>query len=167
MIMRYTAQRIDAGNAPWRGAIAIEFALVLLFLVPMVLGAVEFGRAMFAYDTLAKSARSAARYLSVGRPEDATRQLEAKCIAVTGSPVTSGGGCSGTPLLTGLTTTMVTIMEPVGTPGVRQIATGATSGTMDVVTVSISGYPLTTLGTSIFPNITFGPISVTVPFVFF
>ena len=70
---------------PWpaRGAIAVEFGLVAIILIPLVLGIVEFGRALYAYDTLVKSVRSAARYLSVGTPSDAARQLEAKCIVIT------------------------------------------------------------------------------------
>ena len=47
-----------------RGAIAVEFGLVTLIIVPLALGVVEFGRALYAYDTLTKSVRSAARYLA-------------------------------------------------------------------------------------------------------
>ena len=148
-----------------RGAVAVELALVLLFLVPLVVGIVETGRALYAYDILVKSTRSAARYLAVGRPAEATRQLEARCIVVTGSPANSGAACSGAPLLPGLNTGMVTILEPSTSNEVRAIATGA--GTLDVITVSVSGYPLSTLGTAIFPSLTFGPIGVTVPNVFF
>jgi Flp pilus assembly protein TadG len=148
-----------------RGAIAIEFGLVLLLLVPLVVGTVEVGRALYAYDTLVKTVRSAARHLAVGKPEESARQMEARCIVVTGSPANSGSSCTETALLTGLTTGMVTILERTTSDAVKGIATG--SGVLDVVTVSVSGYPLSTLGTTIFPDLTFGAISVTVPHVFF
>jgi Flp pilus assembly protein TadG len=162
--MRRASAR-PALRARTRGVIALELALVALILVPLIIGVVEFGRAVYAHDVMVKSVRSAARYLVVGAPEDATRQLEAKCIAVTGSPAASAGACSGTPLLVGLTIGMVTILEPTTSNGVKLIATG--SGTMDVVTVYISGYPLSTLGSAIFPDLTFGAIGATLPYVFF
>jgi Flp pilus assembly protein TadG len=148
-----------------RGAAAVEFALMLLFLVPLTIGVVETGRALYAYDTLAKSVRSAARYLATVRPNDAADRQRATCLAVTGSIANTGGSCNGTPLLNGLTTGMVTILEPSSSNEVRLIATG--SGTIDMVTVAISGYPLSTLGSAIFPNLTLGTISMTVPYVFF
>ena len=152
-------------RAAHRGVAAVEFALVLLFLIPLTVGVVEVGRALYAYDTLAKSVRSAARYLATVRPNDAADRQRATCLAVTGSIANSGGTCSGTPLLPGLTSGMVTILEPSTSNEVRLVATG--SGTLDMVTVAISGYPLATLGSAIFPNLTLGTISVTVPYVFF
>jgi Flp pilus assembly protein TadG len=148
-----------------RGSIAVEFGLVTMFLVPMVIGVVEVGRALYAYDTLAKSVRSAARYLSVGTPSSAARQLEAICIVVTGTPGTSGGACSGNAQLPGLTTGMVTILEPSTSNAVRSIATGA--GLVDAVTVSVSGYPLSQIASVLYGGLTLGDISVTVPYVFF
>lgn len=157
--------RHAAGPARVRGAVAVEFGLAALILVPTVLGTVEFGRALYAYDTLAKSVRSAARYLAVGRPEQAQRQLEARCIVVTGRPVTAGAGCSGTPQLPGLTTAMVTILEPSTNAGVNQVVTGA--GQIALVTVSVSGYPLSSFAAVLYSSITLGPISATMPFIFF
>lgn len=47
-----------------RGAAAIEFAFILPLLLVIFTGTIEFGRAMWHYDALAKAARDAARYLS-------------------------------------------------------------------------------------------------------
>lgn len=47
-----------------RGAAAIEFAFILPLLLLIFTGTIEFGRAMWHYDALAKAARDAARYLS-------------------------------------------------------------------------------------------------------
>ena len=91
--------------------------------------------------------------------------LNAVIRAVVRKIANSGGTCSGTPLLSGLTPGMVTILEPSTSNEVRLVATGA--GTIDMVTVAINGYPLSTLGSAIFPNLTLGTISVTVPYVFF
>lgn len=148
-----------------RGAAAVEFALVMLVLVPLLLGTVEVGRALIAWDTLARSARAAARHLAVGTPSDATRQLEARCLAITGSAAAGASSCSQPVLLPGLTPQMVAILEPASSPGVRAVATGA--GTLDLVTVSVAGYAPPLLGWSVLPALTFGPISVTVPYVFF
>lgn len=152
-------------RANMQGAAAVELALVLLVLVPLVLGAVEFGRALTAWDTLARTTRAAARHLAVGTPSDPARQLEARCIVVTGTPVTAGAGCAAGPLLPGLTIGQVTILEPDASPAVRAVATGA--GTLDLVTVSVQGWRFNALGWAAVPAFSFGPISVTVPYVFF
>jgi Flp pilus assembly protein TadG len=152
-------------RAALQGAAAVELALVLLVLVPLVLGAVEFGRALTAWDTLARTTRAAARHLAVGTPSDPARQLEARCIVVTGTPVTAGAGCAAGPLLPGLTIGQVAILEPDASPAVRAVATGA--GTLDLVTVSVQGWRFNALGWAAVPAFSFGPISVTVPYVFF
>lgn len=47
-----------------RGAAAVEFALVIIPLLMIVAGIIEFGRTFWYYDALAKSTRDAARYVS-------------------------------------------------------------------------------------------------------
>jgi len=46
------------------GVAAIEFALVLPFLLLLVLGTAELGRAFYQYNTLTKAVRDGARHLS-------------------------------------------------------------------------------------------------------
>jgi Flp pilus assembly protein TadG len=48
-----------------RGAAAAEFALILPLFLLMVVGAIDFGRAFWAKNTLANVAREATRYASV------------------------------------------------------------------------------------------------------
>lgn len=48
-----------------RGVAAVEFAFLVLILLLIAAGLVEFGRALWYYDALAKGTRDAARYLSV------------------------------------------------------------------------------------------------------
>jgi len=148
-----------------RGVASVEFALVMTVLVPLVLGAVEFGRAVAAWDTLARSTRAAARHLAVGTPADAARQLEARCLVVTGSPSTSANACAQPAQLAGLTLQHVRVLEPSRDAAVRAVATGA--GALDLVTVSVSGWRFPALGWSVLPAFNFGPISVTVAHGFF
>ena len=46
------------------GSIVVEFALVLILLLIIVAGIIEFGRAFWYYDALAKATRDGARFLS-------------------------------------------------------------------------------------------------------
>ena len=52
-----------------RGVAAVEFALVIVFLLILVAGIVEFGRAFWYYDALTKATRDGARMLSVADRE--------------------------------------------------------------------------------------------------
>ncbi len=154
-----------------RGAVVIEFALVTLILIPLLVGLVDFGRAFYAYNVLAKSVRSASRYLSVGNTTDANRIAAARCIVLTGSPaLTGGGGCGMAQLqLHDLDApgVIITILTPSNTPAVNDISTGAGTGSIDLVTVSISGYPMSKITALLFPGLVLGPISSTVPHVNF
>ena len=49
------------------GVAAVEFALLLFLLLILVAGIVEFGRAFWYYDALAKATRDGARFLSMSR----------------------------------------------------------------------------------------------------
>ncbi|HEY9277246.1 MAG TPA: TadE family protein [Methylotenera sp.] len=64
---------IKANSIPQRqrGAAAVEFALVIIPLLMIVAGIIEFGRTFWYYDALAKSTRDAARYVSNSRANPA------------------------------------------------------------------------------------------------
>jgi len=47
-----------------RGVELLEFALVLPFLLLLVGGTIEFGRAFYTYHILSKAVRDGARYLA-------------------------------------------------------------------------------------------------------
>jgi TadE-like protein len=150
-----------------RGGIAIEFALVAVFLVPLILGIVDVARAFYGYDVLVKSVRAAARYVAT-EPAGAGA-AGARCIILTGSPVVAGGRCSvGQTQLPGLDDAgvQITILLPsdLNSP-LNDVVTG--SGTVDLVTVSVSGYPMGRLTPLLFPDLVLGPISATVPYVSF
>lgn len=138
-----------------KGVALVEFALVLLPLVLMVFGITELGRAFYQYNTLAKSTRNAARYLTTQAP--GSGYGEATCLTVTGQQTCT---LSDTPLAPGLTAVMVTICDATSCPATHSgIDTG--SGSINLVTVSITGFQFTSLVPFVVPTMTFGPIGTT------
>lgn len=140
-----------------RGAVAVEFALLLIPMLMLALGAAEFGRALYQYNTLVKAARDSVRHLSHLNPAGSgysEAQTEAKCLAVHGNT-----DCTGQPLAPGLTTSMINI---------NPINTTTSAGTpITLVEVSITGYtfnfildPRALLGGGV-GSITFGDIRAT------
>jgi Flp pilus assembly protein TadG len=53
-----------------RGSAAVEFALLIVLLLMIVAGVVEFGRSIWYYDALSKATRDSARYLSNIREDE-------------------------------------------------------------------------------------------------
>lgn len=150
-------------RASMRGAVAVEFALLLIPLLTLAFGVTEFGRALFQYNILAKTVRDSARFLSVENPSDASYPLaEAKCLTVYGNT-----GCTGAPLVSGLTTAMVKVCNPVNAsdcPGENFSAVATGFGSINLVEVKIVGYPFTSLSLPFVPgldSIVFGPIHTT------
>jgi hypothetical protein len=132
-----------------RGVALTEFALVLPMLLIIMLVTMEFGRAYYQFNTLTKSVRQAARYLSVRTP--GVDMDKAKNIIVYGNP-----GGTGSPLIPGLS--LSNVPDPTwGTAG--------TYPTLNTVTVTVSGYTYKPLvkGVSwiLFDNITFGTVRAT------
>ncbi len=119
-----------------RGAIAVEFAFLLIPLLVMLTGITEFGRAMYYYNSLAKAARDAARLMSTQTPSDpdyAALRETARCTLVYGN-----SSCTGESLVPGLTPGMVSFCDPVACPGTHlSVPTG--TGAANLVTVTIGG----------------------------
>lgn len=143
-----------------RGAAAVEFAIVLIPLVTLVTGVAEFGNAICQYEALTKATRDAARYLSTYLPTDSAYPLaQAQCLVVYGSTTCPSG--KATPLVTGLTTSMVVVCDAVNTTNCTDatdpaqfsnVATydtnngtsgGSQSGSINLVEVKIKGFPYT------------------------
>lgn len=139
-----------------RGVASVELAFLIIPLLLLTFGTTEFGRAIYEYNALAKASRDATRFLSGQGPGDPTDLASAKCLAVYGSTDCN----AGPPLLPGLTTAMVSICDSTSCPSTHQNqATG--SGVINLVTVTISGYPFTSLVPFIAPDLTFNNISTT------
>lgn len=122
-----------------KGAAMIELALILPLLLLLTFITTEFGRAVFQYNSIAKSVRDAVRYLSMQTP--GTHMTEARNLIVYGN--TAG---AGTPLAPGLALSHV------------QLPTWQAAGTnpvINTVTVTVSGYTFQSLFVSVF-GIPFG-----------
>ncbi len=150
-----------------RGVAAVEFALVLLPMLLIAFGAAEYGRAIYQYNTLVKSVRTAVRVLSMASPDDSsyrsTTVVKAKCLAVYGNDT-----CDGTPLAPSLATSHVKVCdrnswsECTGTAqtNFKDVASG--QGPIQLVMVRIEGYQYPFIGlplvtgspTTTFSNIT-------------
>jgi len=140
-----------------RGAAMVEFAIVLIPLIVLVMGVAEFGHAIWQYEALTKGTRDAARYLSTFLPSDpAYPTAAAQCLVVYGSTTCP---TNGTPLVSGLTTSMVIICDAGSSAGCTDstdpaafanvptfdtnngAAGGTQSGSMNIVEVKIKGFP--------------------------
>lgn len=157
--------RKPAHPSTQRGAAAIELGLLFLPLAVIAFGSAEMGRAMHEYNTVGKTVRDAARYLSTA---SAGSILAARCLALTGSAAVTGAACSvSTPVLPGLTLAQVSACDPTtcadhslqayGTPGT------ANAGVMNLVSVTITGYAFTSMVPFATPSFAFGPVRATMP----
>lgn len=75
-------------NKPHRGVALVEFVLMLPMLLLLTVITTEFGRAMYQYNTLAKSVRDASRYLSMQLP--GTQITQARNLVVHGNLAGTG-----------------------------------------------------------------------------
>ncbi|WP_153108956.1 TadE/TadG family type IV pilus assembly protein [Propionivibrio limicola] len=137
-----------------KGVAAVEFGILLIPLVILVFGITEYGRAIYTYNTLTKSVRDAARYLTSQTPGDTNEHATAKCMAAFGNP-----DCSGSPLAPGLTTGMVQTCDRILTCGGVTTSLSTGSGTINLVVVRIQGYPYDSFVEFVMPDITFEAIS--------
>ena len=134
-----------------QGAALIELALSIPFMIMLSMIVIEFGRALYEYNTVTKSVRDAVRYLSVQMPN--TLCANAQNLVVYGTTTT------GTqPLAPGLKTSAVSCSWQT---------TGALP-LINTVTVTVTGYHFTSpissvFGLQLFTNggINFGSITAT------
>jgi Flp pilus assembly protein TadG len=147
-----------------KGVAAIEFAILLPVLLFIVFGITEFGRALYAYNTIVKGTRDAARYAMTQQPGGGADPVT-KCLAVYGTT-----DCSGTPLTPGLTVNAVSVCDWQRCPATHQ--SQGSAPVVNLVTVTVndpsiadadkyrfqSFVPFVTANLSSF---TFAPISTT------
>lgn len=139
----------------FRGVAAVEMAVLLVPLVLLTFGAVEFGRAIQTFNTLAKATRDAARHLSQQPPGDALVLTQARCLATHGNP-----DCAGAPLAPGLTPAQVTACDAVACAATHA-AQPTAAGPVNLVSVTISGYTWRSVLGLVVPDLGLRSISVT------
>ena len=100
-----------------RGTQFVELALVMPILLLFFGAVAEFGRYFYIYSTLAKAARSGARY-AISRPFDTASINQAKSLVVFGN---QSAGCAGTPVLPGMECGNVEIQKTTNAAGVQVI----------------------------------------------
>ena len=147
-----------------RGAAMVEFAIVVVPLLLLALGVAEFGHAIYQYEALTKATRDATRFLSAYLPTDPAYPIaSAQCLAVYGNATCPSS--TATPLVNGLTTSMVVVCDASHTAGCTDasdppqfsgVATydtnngasnGSPTGSVNLVEVKIKGYPYTPIET--------------------
>lgn len=109
-----------------KGQSLVEMALVCLIFFFLLFGIVEFGRALWTYNTIVQSTREAARWavVNVQSTSDSTDIGRTRNIVIYGYPDVT----SGTPLLPGLATATINVLiQPLqsdasGTPITEQIS---------------------------------------------
>ena len=110
----------------------MEMALVCLIFFFLLFGILEFGRALWTYNTIVQSTREAARWavVNVANAADSTDINRARNIVIYGYPDVS----SGAPLVPGLDSATVTVV-------IQPLQTDA-SGTAinEKISVSVSNY---------------------------
>lgn len=161
-------------NTQQKGVAAIEFVIVLPLILAVFFAITEFGRAIYTYNTLAKSVRSAARYLSTQDPDKADTYpgvlVKARKIIAYGNPIYD---CNkpekkgGESLVPGLDCNNMASLVSISNK------TLGSSPVINTVTVTITGYQfnpimdlleftrLYTGGAHSITAIPFGDISVT------
>lgn len=132
-----------------QGVALVEFALLLPFMLVLTFTVTEIGRAYYQYNTIAKSVREAARYLSVRAPN--VDVDKARNIVVYGNP-----NGQGAPLALGLSLSNV--------PAPTWSTTGSYPA-LNTVTISVTQYQYVPLVSSVFgmafKTLTFSPIQAT------
>lgn len=140
-----------------QGVAIVEFALILPFLLMLTFITTEFGRAIWQYNTLTKSARDTARYLSLQTP--GTNIAQARNLLVYGNLAGTGS-----PLVTGLT--LANVSPAADDPYDCCIwQTAGTNPVINTVTVQIRRYTFRSMFGSAFDvpfgNVMFPPIRAT------
>lgn len=127
------------------GQAMLESALVLLIFLCIFIGILDFGQFLYFHQALVDRARAGARYAAVN-PSATNTQIQN--FTVYNDPDVS----TGSPLISGLTTTMVSALRS-GTPG----ASNATAG------VRISNFPFQFFSPYITGTFTNAPVTAILP----
>lgn len=155
------------------GAVLIELVFTLPVLILLIMGTLEFSKAISEYKVIVNQVRNAARYLSTKLPTAPTDSYsgieQAKCIVKTGVPTSL---CGSAYVLPGLATVQIDVENAATHPATHKAqsttAAGLNGPAINLVTVTVSNYVYQLSfgqailgGIQIGPQINFGPISTT------
>lgn len=136
-----------------RGVAAVELALLLPVILIALTGVAEVARGIYTFNTLNKSVRDAARYMSQLERSDDVRQA-AKCLAAHGNTT-----CSGAALAPDLNVSLVTVCDADLCADHRNQPVGV--GVVNLVSVGIQGYTFDSIVEYVVGDIPFNRIYVT------
>jgi Flp pilus assembly protein TadG len=114
-VRRFTRLRRTVNDE--RGVQLVELAIVIPILVMLFATTAEFGRYFYEYTTLAKASRAGARYLATAAV-NSTEDTKAKNLVVFGN-----AAGTGSPVLSGMTVSNVSITRQGGVPVLPQTVT--------------------------------------------
>ena len=153
-------RRTMSSKTKQQGVALIELAIIITVLITITFGITEFGRAIYQYNTLAKTVRDGARFLAVRDPAAPASISGVQCMVVHGNP-----GCTGPALVPGLTSSMVSVCHAMDPACAATHQSQGASPVINLVTVTIGGanapFTFQSLVTFVVPNIQFGAISAT------
>jgi Flp pilus assembly protein TadG len=128
-------------KSPWysteqeKGQTLVEFAFVAVLFFTVLFAIVEFGRALWTWNTIVQATRAGARFAVVETPTSTDTQVKNFVVYYN----TAG---TGAPVLPGLTTSNVTVnyykIDP--TTGNYVAPPGGNKFMADLIQVSITGY---------------------------
>jgi len=76
-VRRMLPSSVHGGSSADRGAVAVEFALLLPLLLLILMGIIDFGRMLNAQETLTQAAREGARLEALDQPNVQSRTQDA------------------------------------------------------------------------------------------
>src|SRR5262245_24449259 len=117
-----------------KGQTLLEFALVTLIFFILLFGIIEFGRALWTWNTIVQATRAGARYAVAETPTSS--DIEIKKVVASNDPNATS---SSTPVVPGLTETNVSVRYLSYDGGT--VATDVNSKRVaDLIEVSVTGY---------------------------
>ena len=134
-----------------KGQTLVEFALAVMLFLTILFGIIEFGRALWTWNTIVQATRAGARFAVTSDPTNTT--------AIKNWVVYHNSAGTGDPVLNGLTTTNVNVTFQKNDPSV----TIATPYNADVVQVGISGYNFDFIVPLFGASMTMPPFTTTLP----
>src|SRR5436309_2386060 len=136
-----------------KGQALLEFAAVTLLFFTLVFGIIEFGRALWTWNTIVQATRAGARYAAVEIPT--SNNTEIKKVVVYNDP---NAGASSTPVVPGLTEANVRVRY------LRNDGSNVANKTMaDLIEISVVNYRFTFLVSFFGPRINLPPFTTSLP----